>query len=71
MTKQHVFKSTMASTSVRDHVFEAFGYEAAQTAYITYNTWGVMVEITTGDNQGCYDVHYNGPNAGLTFIDAG
>ena len=68
--KPVVFKSKMTSVSVLDHVFECFGYEAARTAIVTTHAWGVMVDIVDGEHAGAYDVHYNGPLKGLTFIAA-
>ena len=62
-----MFTSTCtASTLPVLHAMNAFNIDDMELINVKSESWGVMVEILTGDNAGIYDFHFESK----TFIAA-
>ncbi len=61
-----LFTSSLSNTTITYHALNAFNLNFETDVSVKSESWGVMVEILTGENAGIYDFHFDSK----TFIAA-
>ena len=52
-----VFNSSLPSTTIAYHALNSFNLQFETDVSTKSESWGVMVEVLTGEHKGMYDYH--------------